>query len=508
MRAAVGWAHHQSLRPQARRFMAALQDPAAAQATRRRAVASAVHAAAFSVEHGLGDLASPTAWERVPVLGARDWEARFDRVAAGEPDVLTHEPVTVMERTSGSTGRTKLVPFTQGFLAEVRAATDPWVWDLQRVPGVRGQRSYWSISPVVQGARETAGGIRIGFEDDTQYFGPVARWAIRTMLAVPPEVARDVDMASWRTRTLRHLAAAEDLGLVSVWSPSFLTVLLEAMEAGMASLLATLRPAHQARIRHRLERGSTLAEALWPRLRLVSAWADGPAAMQLTALRRHLPRTPVQGKGLLATEGVVSIPFGGANVLAVNSHYLEFVDVDQPGDPIPAADLVPGRVYTPLLSTSAGLLRYPLRDLVECTGRLGRTPTVRFLGRADLVSDLCGEKLAESQAQAALDAAGATGAAFAMLLPDLSPARYCLAIEGVGPEDAARLARAVEASLEPSHPYRYCRDLGQLRPVEAVCITGGWATYQRLRVAEGARAGDVKPVALGRQGWLDRFVRA
>ena len=79
----------------------------------------------------------------------------------------------------------------------------------------------------------------------------------------------------------------------------------------------------------------TLGEALWPRLALVSCWADAAAADAVPALHRYVPHARIQPKGLLATEGVVSFPLQSTcgrsvRVAAVAGHFLEFLDLEHP----------------------------------------------------------------------------------------------------------------------------------------------------------------------------------
>lgn len=127
---------------------------------------------------------------------------------------------------------------------------------------------------------------------------------------MPLLVARAPDFAAWRRATLVHLLGARDLGFVSGASPTFLTVLLQALDdpGERAAVLAALGPARADEVARVLAAGPD-RRALWPRLGLVSCWADGPAAQHLAPLVRAFPGVPIQAKGLLATEGVVSIPW-------------------------------------------------------------------------------------------------------------------------------------------------------------------------------------------------------
>lgn len=427
--------------------------------------------------------------EDAPIVDHDALRPWLDRVEDGEPCVLTQSPVLMMERSGGSTGTSKLLPYTRALLAEFSAATGPWMRDLARThPGVAKGRSYWSLSPVTHANERTRGGVPVGFEDDTDYFGPIERWALRRMLAVPPEIARIRDVDAWRRATAERLIEARDLSFISVWSPTFLDLLLDEVE--------------------RIE--GAPARRLWPQLAAVSCWMDGPSAHFIPALRARLPGVAFQGKGLLASEGVVTLPWGeGAPILAVASHVYEFLDVDAPAtSPLHPWELREGGRYSPLLTTGAGLLRYHLKDVVRCAGFVGATPRLRFEGRLDQVADVCGEKVSAGQAEAALERAWEkTGARprFAMLAPCLEPRpHYALFVEGVAHFEVA--ADVVDHALSAAHPYAHARRIGQLASVRVVPVTDARRKVERHLVRRGQRLGSIKPAALDpRTDWEDAF---
>ncbi len=327
-----------------------------------------------------------------------------------------------------------------------------------------------------------------------------------------------------------------DLRLVSVWHPSFLELILDAIkrywpglirdvaagevtlpsgaaargdsrraptrppaaDRGLETVLRAWRRPDPARARALERAGPEAYGSLWPRLSVVSCWADGPSAGAATALRRRLSVGTHQPKGLLATEGVVTVPFGGAWPVAVRSHFLEFLD--RGGSPHTVADLAEGEMYEVVLTTGAGLYRYRLGDRVRVEGFLERTPCLRFVGKEDRISDLCGEKLSDGFVAGVLeDALGPESPAFAMLAPDGRPDEapgYTLFIEAAGdlPRD---LAARLDAALSANPHYRYARRLGQLRPPEVFRVArGGQVAYLEREIARGARAGDVKATAL------------
>ncbi len=521
-------AHLAASAPSYTRFARAARSPRRAQESLLRRFLRANEGTAYGRAHGYDRIRTVSDFQRrVPIVDYDALSTWVDRAVAGEAGVLSAEPIVAFEPSSGSSGHRKLIPYTRSLLAEFSAATSPWIFLLHaRRPDLIGATSYWSLSPAARSLERTPGGVRIGFASDAEYFGPIARRYVEAWMAVPGTVARTPDLEAWRRETARHLLGATDLGIVSVWNPSFLTLLMEAMQHDLDTLLPLLAPARAAAIRHGLDRaGAFVGEAIWPRLAMLSAWTDGHARGFVPAMRRFFPSTPLQSKGLVATEGVVSFPVGvprtadtsvdqGA-AAALTSHFLEFHDLDAPNAaPRLADELRVGGRYSPLLTTGNGFARYRLKDAVACEGHFHGAPLLRFLGKLDRASDLCGEKLDAVQVERAVEAAlvaANVDARFALLAPSgesVAPPPYYTLFTEADADDAAlaRVAAFVEGELSRGYHYRYCRDLGQLGPVGARRITRGWATYEAAMVRAGAKAGDVKPTRLcGRRIWGSVF---
>jgi len=506
------------LRHSARAFERAAQDPERAQHERLQRFLADNAGSVYGLQYGYHSIRTVEEFQRrVPVVDHAHLAPRIEQAAAGHTNVLSTSPLRMFERTSGSTSATRLVPYTDDLLQDISHATGPWFHHLlSSVDGLVGSPQYWSISPVAQQRQRTEGGIPIGFTDDAQFLSGLENLAARFTMAVPASVAALPSVEEWRLSTLRHLLEAHDLGLISVWSPSYLTLLMQAAREHLPSLLKLLRPSRAAEILDGLDaEGALVGEAFWPGLRLISCWTDGVSAQFVPELRRFFPKTPIQGKGLLATEGVVSVPLSlqedAGRVLAVRSHFMEFMDLDAPRSrPLLAHALREGGRYSPVLTTGNGFARFHLKDVVTVTGMQGRTPCIRFEGRLDGTTDLCGEKVAMNQVEDALkDAQRSTGvrASFSLMTPLREPsAHYRLYVECDGAAAAVTLRDAVEEQLMKAHPYRYCRELGQLAPLEVVRVRDGWRQYQQALAANGIRLGDAKAQHLdARPIWRDAF---
>ena len=295
-------------------------------------------------------------------------------------------------------------------------------------------------------ARRSAGGIKIGFDDDTAYLSSWERRFVGKLLAVPPSIAKSATVETYRYQTLLHLLAAKDLALISIWSPTFLNGLLSLLDTDADRLLEDMRRGTERlrpngrradELQRILDSHGTLAEKLrlvWPRLALLSCWADGASSTLLPRARCVLPHVAFQPKGLVSTEAFVSIPLTGQSgaALAIRSHFFEFMEVGSRQCRL-AHELERDGRYEVVVTTAGGLYRYRLYHEVIITGYLNNGPLLQFAGRTNCVSDLVGEKLSESHVASVisrvLDRFGIV-AEFAVLVPvmDATP-HYRLYLE-------------------------------------------------------------------------------
>jgi len=527
-------------------FRLALWFPRWTQQRRLRGLLQRNQDTVFGRRHGFAGLRGHADFAAaVPLSGYADCAAAVAAARRGSSWPLAADPVLLLEPTSGSGRAPKLIPYTAALRREFQAGIQPWLVELYlNRPALLCGRQYWSISPNTAVGDAGATGpdaVPVGFADDAEYLGSVQRRLARWLFAVPPELRRVTDPDVFAHLTLLFLVREPNLRLISVWHPSFLTLLLEALPAHAATLEGELRsgqiaaalalppdlrqslqirlkptPARASEVARLAALGTTGFGRLWPRLQVISCWTDGRASPWVDRLRQWFPGVLLQGKGLLATEGIVTIPVGpaGARACALRSHVLEFAE---PGGGVVRAlwEVQPGQEYSVVLTTGGGLWRYRLHDLVRVAGSCGRTPCLAFLGKDDLVVDLVGEKLHEPHVAAAL-AAAATAAgvqpAFALLAPapEGGPCRYLLFLELPGSDEASaagRFAAAVEAELRHNYHYDHARRLGQLGAVETVRVPGNaMAVYRAVRVAAGMRAGDVKlPALCPEPFWRDVF---
>ena len=453
---------------------------------------------------------------RVPEATYADLQPYIDRMVDGETEVLVCDSVVNLEETSGSTGARKYVPYTAPGLDAFRRALTAWLDDLAMThPAISRGRSYWAISPAGRAPRVSRGGIPIGLPSDAGYLGARLAPLVEETLAVPPAVGALREVDAWRDRTCLNLLGCEDLALVSVWSPTFLADLLEHLRSQRERLTGMLARGDEgvAADRSRAERALHILaarepdlRALWPHLALVSCWDQGSSRVFADALRQTLGAVPLQGKGLLATEGVVSIPLCDLPmpVLAVDSGFYEFRASS--GAVLLAGEVSAGCEYDVLMTTESGLYRYAIGDRVRVHGFAGEAPLVEFIGRGSHVSDLCGEKLSEDFVAAGL---APLRLRFALVAPTDTPSRgYSLFVDAaeVGNDRMAAVRRQAEQALCLNPQYAYARRLGQLAAVDVRRCERPLETWLNAGCERGQRLGVVKLSHLSPElGWSTRF---
>ncbi|MDR1935322.1 MAG: GH3 auxin-responsive promoter family protein [Candidatus Accumulibacter sp.] len=404
--------------------------------------------------------------ERLPLCRYEDLTPWMARVAAGEADVLFAGTPVAFERTGGSGGGAKLIPYSDAGLEDFQRNLGPWIERLFQAHAIAG-RAYFATSPAAR-APEYINGVPVGLPD-AAYLGERLGKMLAARSIVTPDIARQTDLAAWRRKTLRALAEAEDMELISVWSPTFLLRLLDDIPD----------PQH-----------------CWPRLKLVSCWQSGASRPYARELAARLPQARFEGKGLMSTEGVASVPDAQGRVVPAAHGFVEFLP---DGAPECVDAPIVGAQYEIVLTTASGLYRYRTGDRVQVLAHTeAGLPVLEFIGRDSLCCDLVGEKLTDAFVAQCLQALPISTET--LLVPDVSRPGYVLV--SARPLAAETLA-ALENRLAANPQYAYARALGQLAPLRALVCPSFQRRVEHHLLQRGQRLGDLKASSLrGEAFWL------
>ena len=417
----------------------------------------------------LRSFGSPRSWQafraEVPLCHYEDLAPWLRRIVDGQSGILFAGRPLAFERTGGSSGGAKLLPYSAEGLRDFRRNLAPWVRRVLLDNKIRG-RIYLATSPAAREA-ETLGGVPVGLPDGV-YLGETLGRRLAGRSVLTPDIARETNFERWRQKTVAALRAADELELISVWSPTFLLRLLDDIPD---------------------------PERCWPRLKLVSCWMSGASRPYAEALMRRLPQARFEAKGLMSTEAVVSVPdAGGCAVLAPHG-FIEFLP-EGATEPLLPGEISAGASYEVVVTTASGLYRYRNGDRVRVTGWVDGRPALEFIGRS-LVCDLVGEKLEDAFVARCLQALDRD----ALLVPDFRHPGYAL-IGDVSPPAVAETERRLCANPQ----YAYARAIGQLQPLRSIAHPHPNARAEEILLQRGASPGALKAMALRPEAfWLEAF---
>lgn len=437
--------------------------------------------------------------QNVPLTTYEDYESYISEMAHGKINVLTTEKVKLFELTSGSSGGKKMIPYTKSLKNEFQCGIKPWLYNIYtNIKGVSDGKSYWSITPVTAGKNFTEAGISVGFEEDSEYFGFIVQKLMRKLFAVDGSVKFSDDIQDFYFKTASQLINCDKLTLISVWNPTFLTILCEHIHNSADKLALTLPEKFRSDFLEAAAKNQF--NKIFPHLKVISCWADGSAADYIEPVRKLFPGVKIQPKGLLATECFISFPLCNeiGSRLSIYSHFFEFRKLSD-GNIVTSDRLEKGE-YEIIVTTGGGFYRYCIGDIIEVLEVFPNTPPlIRFKRRNGISCDLFGEKLTDDFVRSICNFLVAENT-FCLLAPEEN--RYCLYT--LSDEITADM---LDDALCENYHYNYCRQLGQLAKAKVAVVCGNPAdAYIKRLSAEGMRIGDIKPAFLSsKSGWDRHF---
>jgi hypothetical protein len=390
----------------------------------------------FGLRHGFGAIDSfRTFQQRVPISQYEDLEPYIRAAMAERPNQLTKSPPILFTTTSGTTGRRKYIPMTAESRRLKAKVMRLWLAAFYRDhPTLAAGKLLSVVSPEIES--RTSKGIPCGSESGHAY--RTMPRIVRSMYATPYAVFT-IDDYEAKYYTLLRLAAEQDIRCIVTVNPSTIVMLGDRLADHTESIIRdvwngtlsadfavpshirgslTLRPNRQRALQ--VERAAALGQGvlrprfLWPNFTAIGCWKGGTVGSYLDRFDTYFdPRTPVRDLGYLATELRGSVPLadeGEAGALAIGTNVLEFHPADDDRRPegsnlLKVEDLDVGRRYFVFVTTSSGLYRYDMNDIIEVVGMAGRTPLIRFVQKGRGVVSFTGEKLYEVQVIGAVDAA-------------------------------------------------------------------------------------------------------
>jgi hypothetical protein len=297
-------------------------------------------------------------------------------------------------------------------------------------------------------------------------------------------------------------------------------LVLSAAERDQISRLHKANPATAKHLRQLLASGETDPKSLWPGLELFVCWKSSHAGSLIPALEKFTKKkVPIRDAIYSATEGWCNVPLSDTILggpLALQAHFYEFIpeNAQDPSVIYLAHELKQGERYRILYTTSSGIYRYDIGDILEVSGFYKRNPVVHFIRKAGQTCNLVGELMTDYHITMAVHAVTQETAQsgphespltlpFYVACPDVKafPPRYRLLAEpsqSLNEDQAHKLAFALDKALQNLNcDYKASRSGDELGPLQLeILAPGSEARFRQARVAAGADEAQLKPLVL------------
>ncbi|MFW0788063.1 GH3 family domain-containing protein [Gordonia sp. CPCC 205333] len=466
----------------------------------------------------------------LPIMRYEDFVPLLDREAHTKGGVLTCSPVLRWLRTSGTTGRPKLVPYTLHWLIAYRMPAIRAMWGtyLHLHPELLDEPyATLDTQTVREAARDFVHGVE--YQAVSNRNPPLNDGDWNPPWYHAPWFDEDVptEHEERMYHRVRHLLG-KDLRYISAINPSTLISFHGLIYQNRDQLVSdlfhgTLRgkpwgapnPQEAVRLEGILADPDFSLTQIWPSLTLYSCWLSGSAGLYQSKLDGIMPgvdKLPFMSCG---TEGVTAIPVDAtltSQPLSVNQAFYEFVPADIPlGELLDAGESVEtklldelevGQDYHLIMSQGNGLYRLWTGDIYHVERMVNGVPWVYFVRRDGVFHSFTGEKLTEA------DVTQALRQGFAGMGVDLGlylcgpqwaePPHYVVTAESAAPSPSAseRLSALVDRALaEVNIEYASKRDSARLGPIRVQLVqNAAIAEYvESMRTDDGAAQYKYKP---------------
>lgn len=447
--------------------------------------------------------------QRIPVLPYSGYEPFIERIAKGEKNILTPDPVVYFNLTSGSTGQKKLIPVTKRFQNSLRQPNLTSIGFLSEALRSQG-RQFGKLLTTnsVQIMGRTPCGIDYGIASVGVL--RMGKFLYEQLFAHPYETLRPADslarhyvclLFALATPAMRGMGANFPMLILRTcgYLEQYAEDLIQDLETGTIATWLKLEPELRKQLERRLSANSSRAKQLreilhsegrltpklaW-QMSFVATARGGTSDFYFERFPCYLENVPVFGAVYSSAEGTFSIypelNYDGS-ILAIESGFFEFIPQDQWEAEHPktllANEVKPGERYRILLTNYSGFYRYDIGDVVEVLGFYEQTPLIVFRYRRGGLLSSTSEKTTEFHVTQVMQALQQE---FCLLLEDFCitlsendfPAHYLVNIE-LAPGHTLKNPQAFITSFD--------RKLSEINPSYAVKRPDNYVPAPRLRI--------------------------
>jgi len=470
----------------------------------------------YGKEHNFKEIKTVQQYqEKVPIINYENIIPYIQRIKEGEENILTKDKIIFLATTSGTTSSVKLIPVTKDRIKNFKREFYLWsIYVLKDHTNVLKGKTLYFAGPYIEG--RTKAGIICG--SISGYLVAKSPWYIKSKVVVPPQIYNIFDFDK-KIRTIAILALKSNITQFAFASPIEAILFIDYITEHKDELIKEL--ANNGEI----ERSKELKELsefkpinIWPNLCLIGCIKSKFNLHYLDTLREKIGKTDIEIRdpGIYASEGRLSLGLekdGISGIIPAHVTFFEFIEKREDGYdsyPITIEKLEQGKNYEVIITTTEGLYRYNMGDIIKVTGHKNKLPLIQFVDRnnyLNIAGELAHENILISIIHKIVDELRLEVKSFTFLpyaKDTTKKPRYELLIEfnktqKINDEFANKLKSKLDLTLkEYISDYRQMREeFGRLdSPVLSILEQGSYDEFDKRRISNG---GQPKPIHLSKK---------
>lgn len=408
------------------KFLGALQNPEKAQKEVLLDILSICGSAKYGTLYNARGIDNIIQFQKkVPIKNYEQFKPFVDEEIEKKGGVFSPSRIFRWLKTSGSTGDSKKIPYTQYWMEKYRVPALRVLW-----------ANYFHYAPEMLDNPYAVLDLQSVREPTAEYLNGIPYQGItnRNYMLTANDWQPPWYEAPWFTEDVpdgyekrmyyrfRYLIGQDLRAILSI-NPSTLIALRQNLDSAFHNLIKDIRegtlnerklfaPDHKlaSNLERIYEKDNYNFRDLWPNLNLIACWTSAAAKLYLSQLNILFPNAKILPFMTCGTEGVVTLPIDDHMVtgpLAINQGFYEFlpasVDLDkvlEDGKPIDALlfnELEEGSEYHLIMTQGNGMLRHSVGDIYKVTDFYNGVPRIEFSQRQGTYYSFTGEKLTEPQ---------------------------------------------------------------------------------------------------------------
>ena len=476
----------------------------------------------------------------VPLSSYADYDEYVWRMAEGEKGLITNMFVRRFTESSGSTGKSKLVPLSYwaewvaqcyGFSAPVGCAVKYFLKNGRLLPPQKG------LLTAETSCRKLKGGTVSCLSSipllNLRPLVPFFATSPKEVLFPDPEADMDMHYLKLRFSLINKKTSYLGTIFITTLESMFFymeenwEMLCDDIEKGIINdsikmpedvrrkLSKRLKPMPKRadELRKEFRKGfdeSPVIPRIWPKVEWLYGMGTGALSLYARKLRRYIGEDmPIHYLGYTATEAFMAVPIeldSFEYVILPQNGFYEFRPIDSPDydNLLTINQLEEGKEYELILTNMSGFYRYRIEDVVKCTGYYHQSPKITFCYRLNQIANISGEKISQMAFDEIVDNLSRYMDDLYIgysIYPDrsTSPGHYVLLLEAASPvsdEKKQKYNEAFEKMLCDGNvsagPLIKSGALGH--PEVKFLCKGTYDDYREVLRKRGANLNQVKPI--------------